>query len=257
MFGAAYLSGMSAMKTGAGMLKICTCEENRTLFSCFPEAMLLTYREDTEIPNLLDSSLSWADVIGIGPGIGISPQAEQLLEYVLLHSEKPLVIDADGLNLLKNHLDSLRVYKGPVLLTPHLGELSRVTGISPGEWKKNPLNITKTLAKELSAVLICKDARTVISTPEGTCYINLSGNDGMATAGSGDVLMGILTSLLAQGYSPVQAARLGVYLHGAAGDLAAKKLGRAAMLASDIIRFTGEILKDMNEDGERNAKKEG
>lgn len=257
MFGAAYLSGMSSMKTGAGMLKVCTCEENRILFSCFPEAMLLTYWEDTEISDLLESSLSWADAIGIGPGIGISPQAEQLLEYVLLHSEKPLIIDADGLNLLKNHLDSLKAYQGPVLLTPHLGELSRFTGISPGEWKKNPLNITKTLAKELSAVLICKDARTVISTPEGTCYINLSGNDGMATAGSGDVLTGILTGLLAQGYSPVQAARLGVYLHGAAGDLAAEKLGRAAMLASDIIRFTGEILKDMNEDGERNAKKEG
>lgn len=257
MFGAAYLSGMAAMKTGAGMLKICTSEENRSLFSCFPEAMLLTYQEDTDIADLLGSGLCWADAVGIGPGLGRSSQAARLLDYVLSHSEKPLVIDADGLNLLKGHLDALKGYQGTVILTPHLGELSRLTGISPEEWKKNPLNLTKTLAKELSAVLICKDARTVIGTSKGSCCINLSGNDGMATAGSGDVLTGILVSLLAQGYEPDQAACLGVYLHGAAGDLAAKNIGKAAMLASDIVRYTGEILKTETENGQRNAEKEG
>ena len=136
-----------------------------------------------------------------------------------------------------------------MLLTPHLGEFARISGISPSEWKKNPLNLTKRLAKELSAVLICKDARTVISTPKGETYINLSGNDGLATAGSGDVLTGILLGLLAQGYPPEEAASLGVYLHGAAGDQAADRMGKAALLAGDIIQSAGELLKTAQKEG--------
>lgn len=257
MFGAAYLCGKAAMKTGAGMLKICTREENRSLFSCFPEAMLQTYQDDTCLPELLETSLNWADVIGIGPGLGTSSQAMELLEYVLTHGNQPLIIDADGLNLLKDRIPLLKHYAQPVLLTPHLGELSRLTGVLPDEWKKNPLNQTKKLAKELSAVLICKDARTVISTENENCYINLSGNDGMATAGSGDVLTGILLGLLAQGYHAEHTAVLGTYLHGAAGDAAAEELGKAGMLAGDIIRKTGEILKELENRRQRDAKKEG
>lgn len=249
MFGAAYLSGMAAMRTGAGMLKICTREENRSLFSCFPEAMLQTYGEDTDLQELLADSLDWADVVGIGPGLGTSKQAAKLLDILLTHCQKPLVLDADALNLLKDRIPNLKAHTGQVMLTPHLGELARISGISPGEWKKNPLNLTKRLAKELSAVLICKDARTVISTPKGETYINLSGNDGLATAGSGDVLTGILLGLLAQGYPPEQAASLGVYLHGAAGDRAADKIGKAALLASDIIQSAGELLKTAQKEG--------
>lgn len=231
------------------MLKICTREENRSLFSCFPEAMLQTYGEDTDLQELLADSLDWADVVGIGPGLGTSKQAAKLLDILLTHCQKPLVLDADALNLLKDRIPNLKAHTGQVMLTPHLGELARISGISPGEWKKNPLNLTKRLAKELSAVLICKDARTVISTPKGETYINLSGNDGLATAGSGDVLTGILLGLLAQGYPPEQAASLGVYLHGAAGDRAADKSGKAALLASDIIQSAGELLKTAQKEG--------
>ena len=257
MFGAAYFSGMAAMRTGAGMLKICTREENRPLFSCFPEAMLQTYEDDTDLQELLQESLDWADVVGIGPGLGTSAQAATLLKTLLAHCQKPLVIDADGLNLLKDRISLLKEHKGPVLLTPHLGEFARISGISPEEWKKNPVNLTKRLAKELSAVLICKDARTVVSTPEGRTYVNLSGNDGLATAGSGDVLTGILLGLLAQGYPPEKAASLGVYLHGAAGDQAASRIGKAAILASDIIQSAGELLKDLELQKEMTAQKEG
>ena len=239
------------------MLKICTREENRPLFFCFPEAMLQTYEEDTDLQELLQESLDWADVVGIGPGLGTSAQAATLLKTLLAHCQKPLVIDADGLNLLKDRISLLKEHKGPVLLTPHLGEFARISGISPEEWKKNPVNLTKRLAKELSAVLICKDARTVVSTPEGRTYVNLSGNDGLATAGSGDVLTGILLGLLAQGYSPEKAASLGVYLHGAAGDQAASRIGKAAILASDIIQSAGELLKDLELQKEMTAQKEG
>lgn len=246
IFGAAYLSGSAAMHTGAGMLKICTREENRQLFAAFPEAMLLTYDDSTAKPEFLSDSLEWADVIGIGPGLGTSVQAEKLLEYVLTHTRKPLVIDADGLNLLQNHKPLLKAYPGDVILTPHLGEFSRLSGKSIQEWKENPIEVTEKTAKEFSAILVCKDARTVTAIPGGSIYVNLSGNDGMATAGSGDVLTGMILGLLAQGKPAGEAAYLGVYLHGKAGDRAAEKKGRAFMLAGDIIDAAGEILRELS-----------
>ena len=245
IFGAAYLSGQAALRSGAGMLKLCTPKENRGLFTCFPEAMLALYEDAADMENLVRENLCWADVAGIGPGLGTSPQAERLLETLLKYADKPLVIDADGLNLLKGKEKLLKSCKAPVILTPHLGEFARMTGISVKEWKKNPLTITKETAKKLGVLLVCKDARKIISRgTEETC-INLCGNDGMATAGSGDVLTGLILGLLAQGLSPWEAACTGVYLHGKAGDLAAEKKGRAAMLAGDILEAAGEILKEL------------
>ena len=227
------------------MLKLCTPKENRGLFTCFPEAMLALYEDAADMENLVRENLCWADVSGIGPGLGTSPQAERLLEALLKYADKPLVIDADGLNLLKGKETLLKSCKAPVILTPHLGEFARMTGISVKEWKKNPLTITRETAKKLGVLLVCKDARTIISRgTEETC-INLCGNDGMATAGSGDVLTGLILGLLAQGLSPWEAACTGVYLHGKAGDLAAEKKGRAAMLAGDILEAAGEILKEL------------
>lgn len=245
IFGAAYLAGRSAMKTGAGMLKICTREENRQMFQCFPEAMLLTYSEKTGIPSMLREAMEWADVIGIGPGLGTFGQAQELLACVLADGRKPLVIDADGLNLLKERKELLRRYPGEVILTPHLGEFSRLTDIGISQWKKNPIGITQKAAGDLKAVLVCKDARTVISRGNTECYINLSGNDGMATAGSGDVLTGIILGLLAQGLDAQRAACTGTYLHGIAGERASRTKGRAGMLAGDIIEAAAEVLQEL------------
>ena len=245
IFGAAYLSGMAAMRTGAGMLKICTHKENKNLFSCFPEAMLLCYEDNQDITKELLESFAWADVIGIGPGIGLEKQAENLLDTVLFYGRKPLVIDADAIGMLKEREVQLKNYPEEVILTPHLGEFSRLTGISIEKWKENPIKITQEIAKTLSVVLVCKDARTIISKGNESIYLNLSGNDGMASAGSGDVLTGIILSLLAQRKDALEAACLGAYLHGAAGDLAAKKKGRAAMLAGDLIEAAGQILGEI------------
>ena len=224
------------------MLKICTHKENKALFSCFPEAMLLCYEDNQDITKELLENFMWADAIGIGPGIGLQEQAEKLLDTVLSHGEKPLVIDADAIGMLKGREEQLKNYPNEVILTPHLGEFSRLTGISIEEWKENPIKITQKIAKTLSVVLVCKDARTVISKENERVYLNLSGNDGMASAGSGDVLTGIILSFLAQGKEAQEAAGLGVYLHGAAGDLAAQRKGRAAMLAGDLIEAAGQIL---------------
>ena len=245
IFGAAYLSGQAVLRSGAGMLKIATPKENREMFACFPEAMLAVYDEETALEELVRENLDWADVIGIGPGIGISHLSERLLELLLKLVKKPLVIDADGLRLLKGKEALLRACKGPVILTPHLGEFAALTGISIARWKENPIEITEKTAEELGVILVCKDARTLISSKEGKTCINLCGNDGMATAGSGDVLTGLILGLLAQGLLPFQAACTGVYLHARAGDLAASKKGRAAMLAGDLIDAAGEILKEL------------
>lgn len=245
IFGAAYLGGMAAMRTGAGMLKICTHKENKNLFSCFPEAMLLCYEDNQDITKELLESFVWADAIGIGPGIGLEKQAENLLDIVLSYGTKPLVIDADAIGMLKGRKEQLKNYSNEVILTPHLGEFSRLTGISIEKWKENPIKITQEIAKPLSVVLVCKDARTVISKGNERIYLNLSGNDGMASAGSGDVLTGMILSLLAQGKDALKAACLGAYLHGAAGDLAAERKGRAAMLAGDLIEAAGQILDEI------------
>lgn len=248
IFGAAFLSGYAAMKTGAGMIKICTAQENKPLFAGFPEAMLELYDEDTDLEELMEAGMEWADVFGIGPGIGTGAQAEKMLEILLTKGSKPLVIDADGINLLKGKEELLRNYPGEIVLTPHLGEFYRLTGISPSMWRKDPLGITGNTAETLNAVLVCKDARTVISGKKDQVFLNLSGNDGMATAGSGDVLTGIILGLLAQQIPALEATCLGAYLHGAGGDMAALEKGRAGLLAKDIADYAAEILKKIEKE---------
>lgn len=241
IFGAAYLSGLAAMRTGAGMLKICTREENRQQFSCFPEAMLLTYDDTSDLKALVREGLAWADTAGMGPGVGTGAQAARLLDVLLEECTCPLVLDADAVNLLSGKKEKLKSCKAPVILTPHLGEFSRLTGTEIAVWKEDPVNITREAASSYRVILVCKDARTVVS--DGTrSWINLSGNDGMATAGSGDVLTGTILGLLAQKLAPKDAAVLGVYLHGCAGDRAAAAKGRAGMLAGDILEEIPKIL---------------
>ena len=245
IFGAAFLSGYAAMKTGAGMIKICTAQENKPLFAGFPEAMLELYDEDTDLEELMEAGMEWADVFGIGPGIGTGAQAEKMLEILLTKGSKPLVIDADGINLLKGKEELLRNYPGEIVLTPHLGEFYRLTGISPSMWRKDPLGITGNTAETLNAVLVCKDARTVISGKKDQVFLNLSGNDGMATAGSGDVLAGMIAGLLAQRCEPFYAAKLGVYLHGLAGDIAKNDLTSYGVMASDLVRYISYAVKTL------------
>ena len=242
--GAALLSASSVLHTGAGMVKVHTRKENREILPVqLPEAMYCFYGKKEIKSEALAESLEWADVVGIGPGLGTNKQAEALLEFVLKYSKRPLVIDADGLNLLKSKLDLLEKYEYPVIMTPHLGEFSRFSGLSIKDWKQQPIELTNELAHRYNVTLVCKDARTVIADGGQKVYVNTTGNSGMATAGSGDVLTGILLGLLAQGYAPLDAAVMGVYVHGLAGDEAAKEKGKYAMVAGDLIAYTGDVLK--------------
>lgn len=234
MAGAAVLAARAAYRIGAGMVKVITPKENRLIVQeSVPEALLGT-EED------LEEALRWADVAAVGPGIGTDERAESCLEKVICDSGLPLVMDADALNLLAedpalSERLAMQAKEGrKIVLTPHVGEMSRITGTAIPELKKDLERYGRELAERLHAVVAAKDARTFICGEGRASCVNLTGNHGMATAGSGDVLTGIVAGLLAQDMSAFDAASVGVYLHGIAGERAVSSLGAHACMAADI-----------------------
>lgn len=259
MSGASELCAKSVYRVGAGMVKVVAPEENRIILqSDVPEALLTTYSsgEQTdleEIKQKLEKDMEWADCIVAGPGIGKNSEAVFLVKQVLSGTEKPLVLDADGLNLLAGSAElkeALVKREGPVILTPHVAECARLYGCTTEEMKKSLFTKPRELADRWNCVVVCKDARTVVAFPkEEMLYLNTTGNDGMAAAGSGDVLAGMITGLLAQGMEAGEAAAFGVYLHGTAGDCAAACTGKYAVMAGDLVEQLKYILE-----GNRNGK---
>lgn len=254
--GAALLAARSVFMTGAGMVRIITSEKNReTLQQTLPEAMLTLYdtalwkekEPETSFIGEFQNALNWADSILIGPGIGTGKEAEWMLSYCLKESALPMVMDADALNLLTRNtilgLPDTQTGR-QIIITPHLGEFARLYGCTIPEASDNITVYPKELADKLGCIVICKDARTVVICPDAeSAYINTAGNAGMATAGSGDVLAGVVTGLLVQGMDAWEAAKSGVYLHSAAGDMAAKLYGERSMMATDIIEQIQKLLK--------------
>lgn len=243
--GCAVLSALSAMRSGLGMVKVVSHRGNfAPVMNVVPEALFTSDRRSISVSD----SMKWASAVLIGPGIGTGSTAEELLDTVLRTEEIPVVIDADGINLLSENeylryelLEKAEV--DPVIMTPHLMEMSRFTGRSVGEIKKDMQGIAAKYAEDFNVVMVLKDARTVTVSPEGQAILNTTGNNGMSTAGSGDVLAGIIASLLAQGLGAFAAAALGTYIHGAAGDVAAEKYGVRSMKAMDIAEALPEVLK--------------
>lgn len=234
MAGAAVLATKAAYRSGAGMVKLITHPDNRMIVqTAVPEALFGSYDD-------LAESMKWADVIAIGPGLGKDEEALNCLKQVLAESSIPLIIDADGLNLLATQetLQEMLAGQGAegrqIILTPHMGELSRLMKMSIGDLKEELLMHAKNLAQKLHAVLVAKDANTFICRENGSACVNLCGNSGMATAGSGDVLTGVIVGLLAQGMDAFEAASVGVYLHARAGDKVASEIGEHACMAGDI-----------------------
>ncbi|MEG2232195.1 MAG: NAD(P)H-hydrate dehydratase, partial [Lachnospiraceae bacterium] len=232
MSGACILSGLSAYRTGTGLVRIITPQENQAIIQkMLPEAIVMTYDKKS-----VEDSVNWCDCMAIGPGIGIMEPAQQILEYLMKQIQKPLLIDADGLNILSENRILLQEIKNRphLIMTPHMAEFSRLLQISVTDLKQDILTYVKRFVKEYGVTLVCKDARTICCTGE-QIYVNQSGNDGMATAGSGDVLTGIIAGLLSQHMDCGEAAVLGVYLHGLAGDRALLTNNRYSLIARDII----------------------
>jgi NAD(P)H-hydrate epimerase len=204
-----------------------------------PEVMTIPDISSDWVSNEMD--VSKYNSIGIGPGLGQSKGAVSLLNNILEKSKKPLVIDADAINVLASNLKLLKKVPSGSIFTPHLGEWKRMAGNWKGGYDR--LQTSKAFCKAHTVFVVLKGAKTSIVCPDGKVYFNSTGNSGMATAGSGDVLTGILTGLLAQGYTSKKAAILGVYLHGLAGDFALKNGSRESVIASDIIANLGKAFK--------------
>ena len=247
MAGAAFLSAAAAYTAGAGLVQIYTAEENRVVLQqLLPEAVLSCYREyDGE---KLDALLEWANVVCIGCGLGQSALSEELLEHTLRRAEVPCVIDADGLNLLGRRKELLAQVHGPVILTPHMLEMSRLTGYTVSELGEERKRYAEELTEQYpAAVCVLKDARTVVAGAGKHSFINLAGNSAMAKGGSGDVLAGVITGLLAQEEESFRAAVTGVFLHACGGDAARDEKGNYSVLARDLIAGIQACMKNSKE----------
>ena len=183
--------------------------------------------------------------IGIGCGIDQKEATQTALFDLLAKAKQPLVLDADALNILAANPEKWATIPPNSILTPHPKEFERLFGQTANDFARNELQLQQ--AKKLNCVILLKGANTAIACPDGTCYFNSTGNPGMATGGSGDVLTGILTGLLAQGYTSKAATILGVYLHGLAGDLAAKEIGQESLIAGDLINYLGTAFQNLNQ----------
>ena len=243
MLGAAALSGLAAMRAGAGLVTLGIPAGLNLIIQkkISPVLMTLSLTQTRQGTIALAAHQQcerlWKKFqsVAIGPGLSSDQGTGQFICKIIGSCPLPLVVDADGLNALSLNLNVLKKNKNSKILTPHPGEMARLTGFSKAVIEKNRMKVARQFAKEHRVVLLLKGHRTVVASPEGEVYQNRTGNVGMATAGSGDVLTGMIAAFLAQGLSAFEAAKFGAYLHGKAGDLAAKDKTKLAMIATDII----------------------
>lgn len=237
MAGAAILAATAALRTGSGLVQVAIPKDLFPIVQVgIPEATCLER-------DLRKIDLSLYDAIAVGPGLGQSEESIDAVKYLLANYDGKMVLDADGLNILAyNNLFDLIKDKENIVITPHMGEARRLLGHLKEERKETAIE----LYRKTKAITVLKGHATVVATDNEKTYINTTGNPGMATAGSGDVLTGIITSLLGQGKSAKEAALAGVFVHGLAGDLAAETVGEYGLIAGDIAYYTAIALKEIS-----------
>lgn len=250
--GAARLTATAALRAGAGLVVLAAPQSLlSSLEAATAEVIKLPLPEqDGKIApggfELLAERLSWADVVALGPGLGVAPGTSELVKKILATYDKTLVLDADGLNVLAGEVSAIRNSRASLILTPHPGELSRLLPVAKNEISGNAIAVARQAAQELDQIVLLKGAPSLIALPSQEVMINSTGNAGMATAGSGDVLTGLIAGLAGQGLEPAAAAGLGVFLHGLAGDLACEELGMWSMLAGDILQHVPQAFLHTN-----------
>ena len=248
MAGAAYLNAHAAYMTGAGLVRVYTSSDNREILqTLLPEAIITTYEEYNKEELL--SLLTWADSVCIGSGLGMSRLSEKILKTVIEYVKVPCLIDADGLNLLaenKNYLNQMAERR--FVITPHMKEMSRLTGTPVEELKADRIQILKDFISRYRITCVLKDSRTLIASEEKGIRMNLTGNSAMAKAGSGDVLAGVISGWMVQGKEAEDAAELGTYIHGLSGDLAKFEKGVYSVMARDLIEYISKALMKLEEE---------
>lgn len=239
MAGAAMFAARACVLCGAGLTNvICPDEIYPILAASLPEPIFTPIKNDL---SPLKEAVKSADAVAVGCGLSKSHRANLMLCKTLESAKSPIVIDADGINLLTRNIELLKETPAQKILTPHVGEMSRLCGKSAGYISAHREQTAADFAKEYKVILVLKGHNTVIASPEGEIFINPTGNAGMATGGSGDVLCGMIVSLLAQGLSPIDSACSGVYLHGICGDLSSQKYSQHSTTPSSIIEQIPEI----------------
>lgn len=253
MSGATALAGLGALRGGAGLVYLaCPKSVWAAVAAIEPSYLTLPMPEDSHgrlslaaVPELV-TAVGNADAVAIGPGLGQSDELREVVTQIVRMTDVPCVVDADALNLLVGRLEVLESARAVRVLTPHPGEFARLTGLSTAEVQASRESLAVQFAQRYRVVLVLKGAGTVITDGQ-RITINQTGNPGMATGGTGDVLTGLITSLIAQGANPFDAACLGCHLHGLAGDLAAEQLSPPGLIASDLPRFLPQAWKRLSE----------
>lgn len=242
--GAPYLASMGALRTGAGLVYLGVPESIYPIMAKkLTEPVVIPLRDRNGMfakksVDAIRKILTNMDAVLIGCGLGLSEDTETVVKTVLDEFKGTVILDADGINAMKAHKDSLRGRIGQTVITPHFGEFSRFIGFAPSDRISSAVEV----AKDLNVIVLLKGHETVI-TDGTTCYINKTGNPGMAVGGSGDLLAGIITSLTGQGIAPLEAAAVGAWLHGKAGDICAEEIGEYGMLPSDMLNVLPRLLK--------------
>ena len=249
--GAAYLAAMAALRSGAGLVTIATPASCLPIVAALGAEFMTEPLEETPEGAIafeaLDRVLEFgADIIAVGPGLGRLPSTAAFVQGLIERAGVPLVIDADALNAFAGEADRLVGRDGvDLVITPHPGEMARLVGLSAEDVQKHRLEIARDFSASHRVLVVLKGHRTIIATPDGKAFINLTGNPGMATAGSGDVLTGMIAAWSGQLLDAETACKLAVYLHGLAGDLAEADEGEVAMIAGDLIDRLGDAVLDL------------
>lgn len=241
--GAPMLSALAALRSGAGLVSLAVPEEIYFVVASQMLEVMVHPLPATEQGTLgpgslaaLQPLLAKADVVAFGPGLSQQPAAQKFAQKLIASTDLPIVLDADGINAFAGRSRTLlRKARGPLVITPHPGEMARLLGFSVDAIQRNRVKVAMETAKQLRVTVVLKGHRTVVASATGATYTNTTGNPGMASAGVGDVLTGVIAALIGQGLSSFQAATAGVYWHGLAGDLATRRLGQISMIASDLL----------------------
>jgi hydroxyethylthiazole kinase-like uncharacterized protein yjeF len=242
MTGAGCLTAKAAHRSGAGLVYLAVPESLGDIYSSsLTETITIPLKDEgrryimMENIELIKKQMEGKDAIAIGPGLSLNNSTIEAVHWIVEHSTVPLVLDADALNAVARNVFLLKKLKTTAVITPHPGEMARLTGKTIEQIQKDRINVAKEFACKWNVITVLKGWRTVIALPDGIIYINLTGNPGMATAGTGDVLTGLIAGLIAQGIHPSYAACAGVYIHGLAGDMAASRIGEHGIIASDLV----------------------
>ena len=255
--GAAAMASLAAMRGGAGAVILGTPESVYPILAKKLTEVMVTPLWETSGGSLSATALDqmkkhieWADLVVLGPGLSVHPDTVEFVHQMVATISKPLLLDADGLNAFEHASGIFKKHRSKnVIITPHTGEFSRITGVGSAEIDANRINLSREYAKQLNVYLVLKGAPTVTATPGGQVYVNSTGNAGMATAGSGDVLTGLIASLWGQGMNSAEAAYSGVYLHGLSGDLVKKDLGEKSLMATDILTHISDAYRFVRQNG--------